>query len=153
MPETTDVIDTTVARWHQFLRGELDGGLDALLHQDCVFLSPIVFTPQKGRDLTAMYLNAAAATFSAGAPAASSPREGSQPVAGRSFRYVKQVASGHHAFLEFETQMGDTYVNGVDILTCDADSLITEFKVMIRPMKAINLMRGKMAELLESMQS
>lgn len=141
------MIEETLSRWHQHLRGELPGGLDTLLHDDVVFWSPIVFSPQKGKDLTKMYLSAAGQTFGGGDPDAS----GGSPAVGSGFRYVKEVASGNQAILEFETKMGATYVNGVDIITRDDDGLITEFKVMIRPLQAINTMHEKMRAMLESM--
>ncbi len=145
------MIETTLQRWHQHLRGELEGGLDVLLHDDCVFLSPIVFTPQRGKELTKLYLNAAGATFSAGAPAGDAPPSGGQ-MTGSSFHYVKEVAAGRHAVLEFETEVAGTYVNGVDIIAVDDDGLIVEFKVMIRPLKAINLLHAQMKAMLEKMQ-
>ncbi|MEZ5135574.1 MAG: hypothetical protein R2699_11120 [Acidimicrobiales bacterium] len=67
------------------------------------------------------------------------------------FRYVKQVLAGNHAVLEFETTMDGTYVNGVDIITCDDDGLIVEFKVMLRPLQAVNLVHAQMKAMLERM--
>lgn len=143
------MIDDVVSRWHQHLRGELPGGLDALLHDDCVFYSPIVFSPQRGKELTALYLGAAAQTFVP--PKGEEGGASGSGGAGGGFRYVKQVAAGHHAILEFETTMGDTYVNGVDIITCDDDGMITEFKVMIRPLQAVNEVHARMRAMLEQM--
>ena len=60
---TSAPIDICIANWHRHLRGELPGGLDAILHEDCTFLSPIVFTPQQGRDVTKLYLTAAGSTL------------------------------------------------------------------------------------------
>jgi len=137
------MITTVIDRWHQFLRGSLPGGLDALLHDDCVFYSPIVFTPQRGKELTKLYLTAAGQTF-----------PGDQPSDGdrqSSFRYVKQILDGNTAVLEFETQMGAVAVNGIDMITCDADGKITEFKVMIRPLKAVNEVHARMKAMLEQM--
>ena len=80
-----------VERWHQYMKGELEGGLDDLLHDDCVFLSPVVFTPQKGKELTKLYLMAAGGSFGEGdadkAPGGSESK----------FRYVKEVIDGQHA--------------------------------------------------------
>ena len=135
-----DPIARCVESWHQHLRGELPGGLDALLADDVVFLSPIVFSPQRGKELTKLYLNAAAATLLGG----------SGPGAG--FRYVKEILSGRHAVLEFETELGGKYVNGIDMLTCNDEGRITEFKVMIRPLQAINLLHQQMAAMLKQMQ-
>jgi hypothetical protein len=139
-----------VERWHRHLRGELPGGLDALLAEDCVFLSPIVFTPQRGKALTKLYLNAAGATIGEGSKqsVAADPSE----KRATKFHYVKEVLSGHHAVLEFETELEGKYVNGIDMLTCDDAGLITEFKVMIRPLQAINLLHQQMAAMLKRMQ-
>ncbi len=65
---------------------------------------------------------------------------------------MKEVLSGHHAVLEFETEMEGVYVNGVDMLTCDDDGRIIEFKVMIRPLNAIDLVHAQMKAMLERMQ-
>lgn len=140
-------IQQCVENWHRHLRGELPGGLDAILAEDVVFLSPIVFTPQRGKDLTKLYLNAAGATLGEGAK----PGTGGEPAS--KFRYVKQVLSGQHAVLEFETVLDGKYVNGIDLLTCNDEGRITEFKVMIRPLQAINLLHQQMAAMLKQMQS
>ena len=139
----TEPIQTCMDRWNQHLRGELPGGLDAMLHPDCVFLSPIVFTPQVGRDITKLYLGAAGNTLGGDGAAVGD--------AASSFGYTKKVLSGNHAVLEFETTIDGVLVNGVDIITCDDDAMITEFKVMIRPLKAINLVHQQMKAMLEKM--
>jgi hypothetical protein len=141
------MIEQTIEKWHDHLRGKHPGGLDDLLADDVVFLSPIVFTPQRGKDITKMYLEAAAATFSGGGAAAKGP--GDTSAAGF---YSKEVLSGRHAVLEFETELDGKYVNGVDIITCNDEGKIVEFKVMIRPLQAVNLMHQKMAAMLKSMQ-
>ena len=138
----SDPIERCVESWHRHLRGELPGGLDAILADDVVFLSPIVFSPQRGKELTKLYLNAAGATLLDG------PTEKSA----RKFRYIKQILSGHHAVLEFETELAGKYVNGIDLLTCDDAGRITEFKVMVRPLQAINLLHQQMAAMLKQMQ-
>jgi len=137
-----DPIHRCVEGWHRLLRGELPGGLDAILADDVVFLSPIVFTPQRGKELTKLYLNAASATLlGGGQPGADEERP-------TKFRYVKEVLSGRHAVLEFEAEVDGKYVNGIDMLTCDEAGRITEFKVMIRPLQAIQLLHRQMAALL-----
>ena len=133
------MIEQVVERWEQFLAGDLPGGLDALLADDVVFYSPVVFTPQRGKDVTMMYLQAAGQTLTGA---------GDQP-----FRYTKQVLSGDVAVLEFETSLEGKHVNGVDIIRCDSAGRIVEFRVMIRPLQAINLVHEQMRRQLESMQS
>ena len=138
------MIEEAVERWHRHLRGELPGGLDALLHDDVVFYSPVVFTPQRGKAITKLYLQAAQATFPGDA--------GDHGTGGaRSFRYVKQILSGNQAALEFETRMDGKVVNGVDLITCDAEGKIVEFKVMIRPLQAVQAVHERMRSMLESL--
>lgn len=140
-------IDACIEDWHRHLRGELPGGLDALLADDVVFYSPIVFTPQKGKDVTKLYLTAAASTFG-GAPKS---EQGARRV-GPAFRYTKEVRTHPHAVLEFETEVDGKHVNGVDIITCNEDGKIVEFRVMLRPLQAVNLMHQRMAAMLARMR-
>jgi hypothetical protein len=141
------MIETTLAKWHQHLRGELEGGLDELLSDDVIFYSPIVFTPQVGKEVTKLYLQAAMQTLPGERPEGStSALEGSG-----GFRYVKEVAAGDVAVLEFETTVAGKYVNGVDIIRCDDEGRIVEFRVMIRPLQAVNLVHQQMAAMLETM--
>jgi hypothetical protein len=136
------MIEQVVDRWHQHLRGELRGGLDALLADDVVFYSPIVFTPQHGKAITEQYLQAAAATLPS--PSAGSPSH----AGGGGFRYTKQVLAGDTAVLEFETTVQSKHVNGVDIIRAKEGRII-EFRVMIRPLQAINIMHEQMSAALE----
>jgi len=136
-------IEQVVDRWHQCLRGELAGGWDALLHDDVVFYSPVVFTPQPGREITKLYLAAAGNTLAGG---------GEGPTgAGAGFRYVTEIMQGNNAMLEFESEMNGKYVNGVDLITCDEQGLIIEIKVMIRPLQAINELHAQMKSMLEQL--
>jgi ketosteroid isomerase-like protein len=122
-----------VEKWHRMLEeGDLSA-LDELLADDCVFLSPIVHTPQRGKELTTLYLNGAAAVFN------------------DSFHYVKEVVDDRHAVLEFVCEVDGITVNGVDIMTFDEQGRICEFKVMVRPLKAINLLHAKMKAMLEQL--
>ena len=145
-----------IDRWHEQLRGRLPGGLDELLHDDVVFFSPIVFTPQEGKALTTMYLQAAAQALpgegAGGAGDGVVEREEGERPAG-AFRYTKQVLSGDTAVLEFETTVEGKYVNGVDIIRCDNDGKIVEFRVMIRPLQAVNAVHQQMAAMIEAMQA
>jgi hypothetical protein len=155
------MIAEVVTRWHAFIRGELPGGLDELLDDDVVFYSPIVFTPQRGKQVTALYLQAAAQTFAGdgGAPAGgvddADPAGGgdveSDAAAARGFHYTKVVLGDDTAMLEFETTMRGKYVNGIDIIRCNDRDRIIEFRVMIRPLQAVNLVHEQMKAMLESM--
>jgi len=141
------VIDQVIERWQAHLRGELPGGLGGLLDDDVVFYSPIVFTPQRGKAVTTLYLEAAAQTFAGDHDG--TPGPGGDSPGG--FRYTKTVAAGDTAVLEFETTMDGKYVNGVDIIRCNAEGRIIEFRVMIRPLQAVELVHRQMAAMLERM--
>jgi hypothetical protein len=148
------MIEHVVEQWHRHLRGELPGGLDELLDDDVVFYSPIVFTPQVGKEITTRYLQAAAVALpgdpgtSVGDPGA----EGSSGDGTGGFRYTKKVLDGDTAVLEFETTVDGRYVNGVDIIRCNDAGRIVEFRVMVRPLQAVNAVHAQMAATLEGMQ-
>ncbi len=112
-----------------------------------MFFSPIVFTPPRGKPITSVYLQAAGKTFAGGESI--STGQASKPEA--RFHYTKTVLGGDTAILEFETTMAGKYVNGVDIIRCNDQGRIIEFRVMIRPLQAINLVHEQMAAMLESM--
>ncbi len=142
------MIEDVIAKWHANLRGQLPGGLDELLDDDVVFYSPIVFTPQRGKAITKLYLQAAGQTLPG------EPREESSvPSTSSAFHYTKEVLAGDTAVLEFETTVGGKYVNGVDIIRCNEQGRIVEIRVMIRPLQAINLVHAQMAAALERMQA
>ena len=123
------MIEKCIADWHEYIIGKKPGGLEALIADECVFISPIVFKPQVGKDLTLAYLRAAGGTLGGqGTPGEDKPAENSGK-----FKYTKEILAGNHAMLEFETEMDGKYVNGVDIITCNDEGKIIEFKVMIRP--------------------
>ena len=144
------MIEQVVEKWHAYLRGRLPGGLDVLLDDDVVFYSPIVFTPQEGKAVTKLYLEAAAMTLP-GDEATASAGTG-DPLRG-SFRYTKSVMADDTAVLEFETTVEGKHVNGVDIIRCNDQGRIVEFRVMIRPLQAVNLVHRQMAAALERMES
>jgi hypothetical protein len=147
MNKVNNPIEHVIEKWHAHLRGQLSGGLDELLADDVVFYSPIVYTPQEGKAITKLYLEAAGQTLPGESAGPSTGGDGS----GR-FRYTKTVTSGDTAVLEFETTVEGKYVNGVDIMRCNDDGRIVEFRVMIRPLQAINLVHAQMKAMLERMQ-
>ena len=128
-------MEETLALWHDCVVRRSTDHLDNILAEDCAFLSPIVHTAQEGRELSKLYLTGALA------------------VLGADFRYVKEVVSGNHAVLEFVSIVDGLEVNGVDIMTFNEQGKICEFKVMLRPLKAINLVHGKMHQMLEQLSA
>jgi hypothetical protein len=142
------MIEQVVEAWEAFLRGGHPGGLEELLDDDVVFYSPIVYTPQVGKEITALYLRAASQTFPGDKTATTGGGSGPEG----SFHYTKQVLTGDTAVLEFETTIDGTYVNGVDIIRANDQGRIIEFRVMIRPLQAVNLIHQRMATMLERMR-
>jgi hypothetical protein len=128
-------IDDVIRRWEGFVHGNVHEGLDELLAEDVIFYSPIVFTPQRGKAITTLYLQAAAATLGNDA-----------------FGYTKKVLDGDTAVLEFETTVEGKHVNGVDIIRCDDAGRIVEFRVMLRPLQAVNLVHAQMGAMLATLQ-
>ena len=126
----------TLAIWHKCIEERDMSLLDSILHDDVVFYSPVIFRPQHGKALTSMYLQGASMVLNK-----------------KTFVYTKEVVNENHLFLEFECTVDDILINGIDMITLNDDGKIIEFKVMMRPMKAIFLMKEKMAALLEAMKS
>jgi len=122
---------TAIESWHRIVRTRDASGLAELLADDVVFYSPVVHTPQVGKAITIMYLSAAVKVFG-----------------NESFKYVREIEGDSDAVLEFETEIDGILINGVDMIKWNADGKIIEFKVMIRPLKAINLIHQKMGEML-----
>ena len=125
----------TLARWHEIIKQGDPALLDEILADDCVFHSPVVHTPQEGRELTRLYLT------------------GAMHVLNDGFHYVKEVVSDRHAVLEFVCEVDGITVNGVDIISFNEQGQIEEFKVMVRPLKAINMLHAKMRDMLEQLSA
>ncbi len=142
------MIEKCIADWHDYIIHKKPGGLEDLIADDCVFLSPVVFTPQHGKDITLAYLRAAGGTLGGQAKG----DDGKPADNAGKFKYTKEVLAGHHAVLEFETEMNGKYVNGVDIITCNDEGKITEFRVMIRPLQAVQAVHAAMGAMLEKMK-
>ncbi|WP_029922231.1 nuclear transport factor 2 family protein [Nevskia soli] len=122
----------TIADWHRVVKTRDVAGLNTLLADNVVFHSPVVHTPQVGKAATRLYLAAALGVFF-----------------NESFRYVREIIAGNDAVLEFVVEIDGISVNGVDMITWDAEGKIVDFKVMLRPLKAINLIHQKMGAMLQ----
>ena len=117
----------TIADWHAFVESRDPDALLALLDDDVVFESPVVHTPQRGKAITFKYLATAA-----------------KVLGGPGFAYLDEWRSEGSAVLEFETQIQGILINGVDLIWWNDAGRITRFKVMVRPLKAINLLHQLM---------
>lgn len=123
-----------LARWHAYMEGGSDPALlAALLAEDAVFHSPVVHTPQAGKPIVMAYLVAA-----------------SHVLGNETFRYVRELVDGNEMMLEFVTELDGITINGVDIIRWNEEGTISDFKVMVRPLKAINKVWEMMAAQLEA---
>ncbi|QSB45082.1 nuclear transport factor 2 family protein [Tsuneonella flava] len=114
--------------WHRVLEGgNQPDELAAIIREDAVFHSPVVHTPQMGRDIVVTYLAAAGVVLKTD-----------------KFHYARELLDGNQALLEFYTELDGVQINGIDLITFDDDGMITDFKVMVRPLKAINKVWEKM---------
>ena len=129
MAQAKDLIN----KWHEVVDADDLNALDSIIADDAVFSSPVVFTPMEGKEITMMYLHAAGQSFNM-----------------EKFKYTKEIHDGMNSVLEFETFIDDVSVNGVDIIEWNKEGKITNFKVMIRPFKAVQKVQKKMVEALES---
>jgi hypothetical protein len=126
------VTEHPIAVWHRLVKTQDAAGLDALLDDEAVMHSPVVHSPQCGKKITAMYLGAALQVFF-----------------NPTFRYVREIIGSNDAMLEFETEIDGILVNGVDIIKWNEAGRIVDFKVMVRPLKAINLIHQRMGAMLQ----
>ena len=122
----------TLALWHRAVSERDATHLDALLADDAVFHSPVVHTPQVGKAKAALYLQAAV-----------------HVLGNDSFRYVREVVGANDAVLEFQSTINGIDINGVDLIRWNSDGRIDDFKVMLRPLKALAVVQQKMAEMLQ----
>ncbi len=113
--------------WHAYVKDHDAAKLWDMLHPDAVFESPVVHTPQKGREITFKYLAAAFVVLG-----------------GPGFRYVGEWHNANGTVLEFVNEIDGIRINGVDMITWNAEGLITHFKVMVRPLKAMNMLHQMM---------
>lgn len=105
--------------------------LESILADDAVFYSPVVHTPQLGKRRVLPYLAAAFHVF-----------------LNPTFKYVRQIVGDCDAVLEFSVEIDGISVNGVDMMKFNDAGLISEFKVMLRPLKAVNTIHEKMGAML-----
>lgn len=130
MSETKEFLD----KWYKGYRSDDPEFLEEILDESVIFSSPVVFKPIEGKDMTKLYLMGAGITFNMD-----------------KFSYVREVIDGLDVILEFETFIDDISVNGVDMIRWNAEGKIIDFKVMVRPLKAIGALQKKMSESLDAL--
>lgn len=124
-----------LALWHEFVEQRNVSRLGDLIADDAILHSPVVWTPQKGKMIVSMYLTAAASI-----------------IANDHFKYVREITNDEHGILEFTTVIDGVTVEGVDMLTFDEEGKLKDIKVMVRPLKAMQIVHQKMGEFLEQMK-
>ena len=122
---------TPLERWHAHIKNPDHSALYDMLHPDAVFESPVVHTPQVGRDITFKYLSSA-----------------DKVLGGDGFEYVGEWTAPNSVILEFQNTINGIKINGIDMITWDDAGQITRFKVMVRPLKAVNMLHQLMGEML-----
>jgi hypothetical protein len=120
--------------WHALALSSDENKLDAILDDDAVFESPVVHTPQRGKAITTKYLASAGHVFG-----------------DTGFHYVGEWYGDNSIILEFKAEVDGIQVNGIDMITFNDIGKITHFKVMVRPLKAVNMLHAKMGEMLAKM--
>ena len=123
-----------IKKWHKVIETDNLELLNDIIADNAIFSSPVVFKPMEGKEITMMYLNAAGESFNM-----------------EKFEYTKEIHDGMNSVLEFETYIDEISVNGVDMIEWNEDGKISNFKVMIRPYKAVQKVQEKMIEALESL--
>ena len=129
-------MNNPISKWHDVVNLRDYNTLSEILDDQVIFYSPVVYTPQRGKDITLKYLMAASEVFNAS-----------------NFKYHKEIISNQHASLEFTLTLEDTEINGIDLITWNDDGLITEFKVFIRPLQGVNIIHKMMGNMLESFKN
>lgn len=122
---------TALSRWHDLIEASDPAGLEKLIAEGAVFESPIVHTPQVGKAITVKYLASALRLLNNG-----------------TFRYLGEWRAEGSAVLEFACEVEGVAINGVDMIWWNPAEQIIRFKVMVRPLKAINLLHRAMGEML-----
>lgn len=129
-------MSAVIDEWHEIAKSMDLARLQAILAEDVVFHSPVVHTPQRGRQMTALYLASAFKVLN-------------EP---GHFHYLREVIAGNHAVLEFQTEIDGITINGVDMIEWNDAGKIVDFKVMVRPLKAINTIHQAMGRMLEELK-
>ena len=132
-----------IKKWHELIETGNKEIYDEILADNVVFYFFVVHTPQKGKEITKIYLSAAGNVFG------DSKKESTPKDSFSNFQYTKEIIGENNACLEFENTINGIHINGVDLITWNEDNLITEFRVLVRPLQAVNMLHKMMGEMLE----
>ena len=121
-----------IEKWHKIIKSGSVDLLSDIIADTCIFYSPVVYSPQEGKEITIKYLSAAAMVFGVD-----------------SFFYTKELINKNNACLEFELEINEIKINGVDLITWNDENKITEFRVFIRPLKGVQIIHEFMGGTLD----
>lgn len=121
--------------WHAMIENKAVNNIANLLADDVTLFSPVIHTPIQGKKMVSLYLTAAFHTFLNG-----------------TFNYNRTFTSNNAAVLEFSLRINEIDINGIDMITWNESGKITEFKVMIRPYKALNMINDQMTAMLDKLK-
>lgn len=124
-------MSNAIEAWHHIVKTGDTDALNTLIADEAVFYSPVVHTPQKGKDITIAYLSGAY-----------------EVLINDTFEYLREIKSNNEAFLEFRAVIDGIEINGVDFIKWNDSNQIIEFRVWVRPLKAMNMLHAKMGEYL-----
>ncbi len=127
----------TLAVWHEVVKTRDMAKLATLLADDVVFHSPVVHTPQRGKAITLLYLQGAMHVLNMNSA---------------QFRYEREIVGPRDALLEFAAEIDGVHINGIDLIRWNDSGQIVDFKVMVRPLKAVNALHQKMGEMLQTLK-
>lgn len=117
----------SIALWHDMIARRDLSQLAGIVHADAVFRSPMAHSPYGPAPPLILVLNTVIQVF-------------------EDFRYHRQLASddGLAVVLEFSARVGDKQLKGIDFIQFDAEGLIRDFEVMVRPMSALQALGAEM---------
>ncbi len=114
-------------KWHKFVETINPEILNEILADDIKFHSPFVWKPKQGKQMTIAILTTVTEVF-------------------ENFRYVREIKDAENCMLEFEANVGDLTLRGVDIIKFDEDGNFVDFEVMIRPANALQALGNEMTK-------
>lgn len=122
-----ELASKTIALWHEFVKTQNAEILHEILGETVKFHSPFVWKPKDGKLMTTAILIAATETF-------------------ENFRYIREISENSHHALEFEAEIGELTLRGIDLIETNADGKIVDFEVMVRPANALQRLGMEMTK-------
>ena len=120
-------MNSAIENWHLCIERNIVDS--SFMDEEIEFYSPFVYRPIQGTEEVTKYLNAANVVIN-----------------NEHFNYTDEIIGQRSAFLLFETQLGEIFINGVDYIVWNDQEKLTELRVLIRPFTALTLVAETMAK-------